>query len=308
MKKIIVFGSINADLSISTNRIPSNGETMKGNGFTIGHGGKGANQAVAAAKLGAEVRFIACVGDDEFGREGISSLKRRKIDPKYIHTMTGIPTGIAIIIKTHGDNRIILDEGANQKLTVEHFMEALEQEEFANSILITQLENNVDETTKVLKLAKEKEMFTILNPAPALKLDAYVYQYIDLLILNQTETQELTDIYPNNLHDMKEIYRVLSIHGIKTMIITLGKEGSVILSEDVVQKIEPHPVETIDTTGAGDSYIGAIAYGLSQGKSLVESAKLASLVSALCVTKYGAQRSMPDFDEIEAYLKNNEVK
>lgn len=307
MKKIVVFGSINADLGITTDRIPLNGETIKGGDFYIGHGGKGANQAVAAAKLGGDVDLIGCVGNDTFGIEGLQSLAKRKVKTDLIKIIDGVQTGVAIIIKTEGDNRIILNKGANHYLEASHLEQYIKKHNVKDSIFITQLENGLIETIKAIKVAKANGMLTILNPAPAIVLDKSIYCDIDILVLNQSEAQIFSGIYPNNLEDCEKIFNVFTNYGLKNIIITLGGQGSITISNGNARIIPPYTVEVVDTTGAGDSYIGALAYSLSIGNDIFDSAILGSQVSALCVTKKGAQRSMPTLEDVQIKF-NNGVK
>lgn len=306
MKKIVVFGSINTDLTISSTYIPTSGETLKGSDFRIGHGGKGANQAVAASRLGAEVQMIGCIGNDSFGKDALISLKNEKIGTTYVRVVEEVPTAVAIIIRVGNDNRIILDGGANDLLSADDLNNYMLKHIVTNSIFVTQLENNPDEIFKALKIAKKSKMLTIFNPAPASKIPDKVYQYLDYLVINQTEGKILTGIYPLTKADCIEVYNILKAKGLNNLIITLGVLGSVILTEDRIVEIDSIKVEAIDSTGAGDAYIGALAYMLAKDKDIVEACEFASYVSALSVMKLGAQESLPTLDEVNCFRRSIE--
>lgn len=307
MKKIIVFGSINTDIVIETDRLPKDGETLKSKKFLINHGGKGANQAVCAARLGGDVVFLGCVGNDPFGREEIKSLQSLGIDTKGVEVINGVSTGMAVIISNVLDNRILLYEGANQRLLSQQLKEYLESNTIENGIFVTQLENDVNETMKALKIAKAHGLTTLFNPAPAIQMDPSIYSFVDILIMNQTETEILTGIHPVDAMDVSNVFKILQSHGVKILIVTLGKEGSLLFTDNRMKRIRSHRVTTVDTTGAGDAYIGALAYGLSQDWPFVECARLASIVSAITVTKIGAQTAMPTLEEVNKLKLRDEL-
>lgn len=300
MKKIVVFGSINTDLVIETNRIPQNGETYKGNNFYTSHGGKGANQAVSAARLGGDVDFIGCVGNDVFGQESYKNLKDHGINTEYIQVLPNIPSGIAVIISMNQDNRILINGGANDHLKASQFKHYLRHNNH-KGIFVTQLENNPLEVFTALKLAKQNGYATIFNPAPAEKLNHDVYASVDYLVINQTEAEILTGIYPKDEQEAKIVYEYFHSFGLDTLVLTLGKKGSIIFHQDDIIHIDAISVNTVDTTGAGDSYIGAFAFGLANGYTIYDCANLASKVAALAVTKAGAQTAMPTLQEVNKF-------
>lgn len=306
MKKIVVFGSINTDLTINTPYVPTSGETLKGNDFRISHGGKGANQAVAASRLGAEVQMIGCIGNDTFGKNALISLKNDKVGTTYIRVIDDVPSAIAIILRVANDNRIILDSGSNEFLSADDLNTFMLKHVATNSLFLAQLENKPEEVYKALRIAKKAKMITIFNPAPAIPLPDTIYENIDYLVINQTESKILCGIYPLTLEDTKSVYNKLKEKGLNNLIITLGVLGSVILTKSSVQKIEGIEVQTVDSTGAGDAYIGAIAYCLANDKSLEESCKFASYASALSVMKKGAQDSLPTLDEVNCFIRSKE--
>lgn len=304
MSKIVVFGSINTDLVINTNKMPKNGETIYGGKFFISQGGKGANQAIAASMLGGKVDLIACIGRDSFGYESLSNLKMKNVNTSNIRLIDNVSSSVAMIIRFDNDNRIILGDGSN------NYLESNDLRNYFNKnsdggIFVTQLENKKDVIIEAIKIAKEHNMFTIFNPTPAIALEEDVYKYIDLLVINQTESEILSDIYPKNRHDCKSVYDHFRKLGIKNLIITLGKIGSLVFENENMVIIEGHKVEAVDSTGAGDCYIGALAYGLSIGWDITKSSRLASIASAISVTKVGAQSGMPTIEEVNKFIEGD---
>lgn len=298
MQKIYVLGSINMDMVITTPYIPAEGETLSGSNFFLNGGGKGANQAVAAAKQNVKTYLIGNVGNDIFGKDLINNLNEYNVDTTYLHKLNGTPTGVAMIIIHNNDNRIILDGGANHKVTYQQIDEALSSAE-ENDIFITQLENNLDAVIYGLKKAKERKMITIFNPAPAKQLPEDIFAYIDYLILNETECEILSGLYPKNEDSIKTVYEKL---GVKNLIITLGSKGSLLVKENQIVKINPNKVNAVDTTAAGDTYVGVFASQLVKGKSEVDSLNYASITSSLTCLKEGAQQSIPYEQEVLDYI------
>lgn len=303
MKKIVVFGSINIDLSINVSYMPEQGETIKGSGFMISPGGKGANQAVAASRLGGDVHLIGSLGDDDFGHRMLLSLKKENVKTTFVEITENIPSATAIIIRNDGDNRIILNTAANDCLTVrslEKFIAA--HDDIDGSIFVTQLEANTENTLKALKNAKQHQMITIFNPSPAIQLPFDVYPDVDVLVINQNESRILSGIYPNSSQEGRKVYQKLSAAGLKKLIITIGKKGSYIYEGDKTDILEGYKVNSVDSTGAGDSYIGALSYGLSKGWTLIKSAELANAVSAYACTAVGAQAGMPTLEQVTEFM------
>ena len=306
MKKIVVFGSINTDLTITTPYIPTNGETIKGSDFHINHGGKGANQAVAASRLGADVQMIGCIGNDEFGKNALVSLKNENVGTTYIRVIDDVPSAVAVILRTFKDNRIIIDSGANELLSVEDLDTFMLKHSVRGSLFLAQLENNPEEVFKALKKAKNSGMITVFNPAPAIKLPDEVYGNIDYLIINQSESEILTGITPLTDKECIGAYNILKEKGIKNLIITLGVLGSFVITESVTKKIKSIKVETVDSTGAGDAYIGAFSYYIANNKSITEACEFASYASAPAVTNIGAQDPLPTLDEVNCFIRSKE--
>lgn len=285
MKKIYILGSINTDLSITADRFPKNGETLAGRDFMCSNGGKGLNQAIAAARLGGTVRMCACVGNDTFGEQAIKLLQKEGIDTESIIKRDNLPTGTAMITLVNGANSIIINGGANLSVTVEQINEFLKDAN-EGDIFLTQLENNIYATGKALKLAKEKKMFVVLNPAPANKKIVPFLQYCDLVTPNETEVElmggeeNLMKIVPN-------------------LLITLGARGYKIINNDMNQIFPCMKVEVVDTVAAGDTLCGGLVAELAGGASLVDAAKFGSKAASISCTKRGAQASIPEKELVE---------
>jgi ribokinase len=303
MKKLIVFGSLNTDLTIQCDQLPVKGETIRGSDFLINVGGKGCNQAIGAAKSGCEVKFIGGVGEDLFGEKILNTLKQSKIDAGNIQILQNQRTGVAVIIRSNGDNRIILDSGANYTLDVNKAEKAIDQFAVKGDIFLTQFENQYDTVKFMLKKAKRLGLYTILNPTPVQFIEREVYQYIDMIIINQSETKTITGIYPDSDETCIEAFKVIKSNGAGNCIITLGSAGSVTILNGKLHKVSAYDVEIIDTTAAGDAYIGALISKMVKDMDLVECMDYASKVSSLTITKTGAQQSIPYISEVEKYFK-----
>ena len=304
MNKIYVLGSINMDMVITTPYIPEEGETLTGSNFFLNGGGKGANQAVAAAKQNIPTYLIGNVGNDVFGSDLINTLLNYNVETSFINKISDTSTGVAMIIIHNNDNRIILDGGANHKISLTQIDEALENTG-DKDIFITQLENNLDAVIYGLKKAKEHNMITVFNPAPAKKLPGTIYETIDYLILNETECEILTGLYPNDENDIKKIFHQLNV---KNLIITLGSKGSLLVKNNEIIQISPNKVTAIDSTAAGDTYVGVFASQLVKGKTEIEALNYASVAASLTCLKEGAQQSIPYEQEVDDYLANKNSK
>lgn len=286
-KKVFVVGSINTDLVISAPYMPNAGETLTGGGFFSAHGGKGANQAVAAARLGADVVMCGCVGDDAFGSEALAALQKEGIDLSFVRTVQGVSTGTAVIVVVNGDNRIILDKGANACLSKEDIDRALERAK-EGDVYLTQLENPIEIIGYGLKRAKEKGMFVILNPAPADSGISPYVEYCDLLTPNETEAEILGG--KDKLLKMG-----------KTLLTTLGSKGFSIDKNGEYRQYPCLKVQAVDTTAAGDTLCGGLAAKLAAGESLENAALFGSKAASLACTRKGAQPSIPTLLEVEKF-------
>lgn len=298
--KIFVAGSLNMDLTIKAPYVPQRGETLTGEGFFTTPGGKGANQAVASAKLGGEVYMVGCVGE-AFGEELISSLEQAGVHTDFVERCGGVSSGIAVIVVVDGDNRIVLDKGANALLSEELVDRALETAR-AGDYLIVQLETNLSVVAYALKHAKEIGMVTVLNPAPAVPLESGMLQNCDYFIPNQTEAEKYTGIYPDSEKTVKQCAGALAEQGVKCTVITLGEVGSAGIQNGELINVAACKVRAVDTTGAGDTYVGALVTRLSEGAELKEAMAFASRASALAVTRRGAQTAIPSRGEVDGFI------
>ena len=287
MKNIYVIGSINTDLVINAPYMPQSGETLTGDGFFTAHGGKGANQAVAAARLGGNVVMCGCVGDDGFGKSALKALQDDGVNTSYIRVVENTPTGTAVIVVVNGDNRIILDKGANGKLTKEDIDLALENAK-EGDIYLTQLENPIEVIGYGLKKAREKGMFVVLNPAPAnVEIEPYL-EYCDLVTPNETETELFGG-------------REKLLEKVSTLLVTLGGDGFEILTKNDRKKYPCIQIKPVDTTAAGDTLCGGLVAYLAEGKTLEEAAKFGSKAASIACTRKGAQPSIPTRKEVEEW-------
>ncbi|WP_059173710.1 ribokinase [Bacillus sp. FJAT-27445] len=292
-KKITVIGSINMDLVTKVSRIPKVGETVTGEAFYTIPGGKGANQAVAAARLGADVSMIGCVGDDGFGRELISKLQLESIDTSRVAVASGTSTGIASITLSGGDNSIIVTPGANYHVTPQ-FVAEHEAAIAESDIILLQLEIPMETVRVAAALAKKHRVKVILNPAPFKEIPLDLLKDADFLTPNEHEQQHLL----NSLGDG------MGKEFIKKCIVTQGSKG-VTINKNGLEDIPGYRVEAVDTTGAGDTFNGALAFALSEGLKLKEACQFANAAAALSVTKLGAQGGMPTRTEVEDFMNKS---
>jgi ribokinase len=307
MKNILVVGSSNTDLIIKVPEIPRPGETLLGGKFQTFPGGKGANQAVAAARAGGEVVFIAAVGDDAYGAEAIRGYKEDGINTEDIKICKGIPSGIAMITVSHqGENAITVASGANGELSPSDLEEAEEPFEEADYMLI-QLETPLETVQKAVELCAELDTRVILNPAPAAALPDEILKMVDIITPNETEAEKLSGTRVSDEESAKKAADVLHQRGVHTVIITMGSQGA-FLSDPVtgLQTMIPgFHVKAIDTTAAGDVFNGQLAVSLAEGGLMEEAILQAHAAAALSVQKMGAQSSIPRREETKEFLKKH---
>ena len=307
MKKILVVGSSNTDLIIKVSEIPRPGETLLGGKFMTFPGGKGANQAVAAARAGGDVIFIASVGEDAYGLGSIKDYKLDNINTEDIKICKGVPSGIAMItISDSGENAITVASGANEKLLPDDLDEAEEAFDEADYMII-QLETPLETVEKAICLCREFKTTVILNPAPAAELSDVILSGVDIITPNETEAESLTGIKVEGAKDAEKAAEALHKHGIGTVIITMGSAGAFVSDKasGLVKMIAGFSVSAEDTTAAGDVFNGQLAVALSEGLSLEKAIRMAHGAAALSVQKLGAQSSIPRREETDYFLEQN---
>lgn len=302
MKKILVIGSLNMDYSIKTNKLPLPGETVIGNSLILNPGGKGANQAYAMGKLAADVTMMGMVGNDDNAKILKNNLESVNVNIKGINE-TNNTTGVAIVtVDSKGENSIIVVSGANGQLTEDFIDNNIGLIDDAD-IIVMQLEIPINVVSYVAKIAKEKGKLVILDPAPARNDLGYeLYRNVDIIKPNETELSTLTGIKIDSEDSLIIAAKTLLSKGVKNVVVTLGGKGSLLVNEMEIKKFHALDVEVIDTTAAGDSFTAALATYLSLGKNLEESIDFAHKVSAIVVTKYGAQVSIPTLEEVNEFL------
>ncbi len=302
--KILVVGSSNTDMVVKTSKFPAPGETILGGDFFMNAGGKGANQAVAAARLGGEVSFLGKTGDDMFGKQAFLSLQKEGINVNSVTMISEKSSGVALItIDEKGENSIVVAPGANETLLPEDVDYAMKEIE-SSEIILLQLEIPLATVAYVAEKAFALGKKVILNPAPATQLPASLMKNIYVLIPNETEAGLLTGITVANEESAHKAALVLKEKGVQNVIITMGAAGAYVLSEDFVGMIKSPKVEAVDTTSAGDTFCGALAAGLSKGKEWKTALRFAAAAAAICVTRMGAQPSVPAEEEVIEFLKN----
>tara|TARA_A100001015_G_scaffold152472_1_gene169104 strand:- start:1216 stop:2124 length:909 start_codon:yes stop_codon:yes gene_type:complete len=300
MNDISVLGIFVADISFSGSKIPAVGETILGNKYIVGPGGKGCNQAIAIARLGAQVNFISKIGKDFYGELAMNTLKENNINSHSVIQDENLQTGVAgiLIDENSGKNAINVIVGAPSTFKINEVDKQIDL--IKNSkIFLTQLEVPKDVILHCLKIAKESGCLTILNPAPASEITNEFYNYIDFFTPNETEAEFYTGIKITNEQDAKKAANKLIKLGIQKAIITLGEKGLYYSDgkEDIYLKASR--VKAVDTTGAGDAFNGGLAYGLSKGKTISECLELANKVAGLSTTKLGAGNAMPFLKDIK---------
>jgi ribokinase len=301
--KIVVIGSSNTDMIIKMDKIPVPGETVLGGEFSIAAGGKGANQAVAAARAGGDVTLIACIGKDMFGQQALDGFITDKINVDYIFKDEKAASGVALIfVDKNGENSIAVASGANYKLTPEHINKSRDTL-ISAQIMVMQLETPIETVTAAARLAKENGVKVILNPAPAQALEDKLLQTISILTPNESEAEILTGIKVIDDTSAAKAAGVLLNKGLEAVLITLGSRGVFLATQDRSHIIPGFQVKAVDTTAAGDVFNGALAVSLAENKSLEDSIRFANAAGALSVTKLGAQPSAPGRQEIENFLK-----
>lgn len=297
MSDITILGIFVADISFSGDKIPDSGETILGEKYNVGPGGKGCNQAIAISRLGGKVDFISKLGNDEYGKLAINKLQEDNIDTSNIIISEKHKTGVAGIHvdRNTGKNAITVVRGAPSSLTKEEIDTNIIKQ---SKIFLTQLEIPLDVTLHCLKSAKENGLINILNPAPACELSRDFFELVDYFTPNETEAEFYTGVKINNENNAKESAKKLIKMGIKNVIITLGDKGLFYSNGKKDIHIKANKVKAIDTTGAGDAFNGAFSLALLRGKAIKECLEFANTVAGLSTSKLGAGDSMPTLEEI----------
>ena len=300
MTNILVIGSLNADLVVRAPRFPAPGETIQGEDLVTVPGGKGANQAVAAARLGADVAMIGRVGADSFGASLIENLKQNHVDATHVTRDTSAATGTAVIVvDSHGQNSIVLSPGANAKVKPAD----VEPASFSDvKLLLLQLEIPTETVLHAARLAKESGLGVLLNPAPARELPDELLSNADYLLPNETELSLLAGKSVSDVRSAEAAARSLVRREAQIVIVTLSANGALIVGKDKSKHIPSFTVNVVDTTAAGDAFIGGFAVALLNGKSLEDAVQYACACGALAVTKFGAQPSLPNAKDVEKLL------
>ena len=298
-KKIVIVGSANTDMVISADHFPLPGETLMGTNFMTNFGGKGANQAVAAARLGGQTVFIGKVGNDNFGTSIISNLESEGINVSHLYTTQKTSTGVALITTIpSGENSIIVNAGANGQLTADDVRDSEEVIAEAGTVLM-QLETPVAALTEAAKLGKKHGAFTVLNPAPASLLPHELLENIDLLIPNETEASSISGVEIKDESTAMEAISAIQGMGVKNVIITVGSKGAIAKVDGKMIMVPAFKVKAIDTTAAGDTFCGALCVALSEGKDIEAAIRFGNKASSVSVTRKGAQLSIPQRKELE---------
>ena len=300
MTDILVVGSLNADLVVRVPRFPQPGETISGSDLQIIPGGKGANQAVAAARQGASVSMLGGVGNDSFGPELINNLKQNGVDTSHVQIDSQSATGTAIIVvDSSGQNSIVLSSGANGKVSPADVNAVL----FSGyKLLLLQHEIPIETVYSAAQRAKESGVRVLLNPAPARSWPDGLISLPDFILPNETELSLLTNQPVHDIASAENAARLLLERGAQNVIVTLGANGALIVSRQQVTHVNTYKVEVVDTTAAGDAFIGGFASALLQNKSLEEAVRYGCACGALATTKFGAQPSLPTKTEVEEFL------
>lgn len=301
--KLVVLGSINADHILNLESFPTPGETVTGHHYQVAFGGKGANQAVAAGRSGADIAFIACTGDDDIGERVRRQLECDRIDVAPVRAVNAQSTGVALIfVNAEGENVIGIHAGANAALSVEQ-VEAEKARIAGAQALLMQLESPLESVLAAAKIAHQHQTTVVLNPAPARDLPDELLSLIDIITPNETEAEKLTGIRVENDDDAAKAARVLHEKGIGIVMITLGSRGVWVSHDGQGRRVPGFKVQAVDTIAAGDTFNGAFVTALLEGTALDEAIRFAHAAAAIAVTRKGAQPSVPWREEIDEFLR-----
>lgn len=305
MKRIVVIGSSNTDMVVKAPHLPAAGETVLGGEFMMNAGGKGANQAVAAARYGGRVSFVARVGDDMFGRQTLEAMREDGIDTSYVAVDREHASGVALIsVNAEGENSIVVASGANMALGRGHIDRAAGEIRAADVVLM-QLEVPVSTVAYAAEVAAAAGVPVILNPAPAPTepLGAELLSRLEAITPNRSEAARISGIEVTDIGSARRAAEAIHAMGVRNVIITLGGEGSLMYDGVHFEHVEAVRVEAVDTTAAGDTFNGVLACCMAEGRTLAEAARMAGVAAAISVTRMGAQSAAPTRAEVEAFIK-----
>ncbi len=297
-KKIVVFGSSNTDMVVRTSSFPQPGETVLGGEFLMNPGGKGANQAVAAARLGGNVSFVGRVGNDLFGKEAVAHLKNEGVDVSLVEYDAVLNSGIALItVDDKAENTIVVASGANTALK---FDEGNRYDSLIDSdtIVLLQLEIPLDTVRAVVQYAKSRGATVVLNPAPAVQLSAEILNFVDMIVPNEHELSKLTNSQVTDLYSAKVAASRLAAQGPSVVLVTLGSKGALLFQENTFEVFSADKVVAVDTTAAGDVFNGGLAAFLSKGYAVNDAISFSNRAAGISVTRIGAQSSIPYLNEL----------
>jgi ribokinase len=303
MADVVVLGSLNMDLVVRTQQMPRPGETVRGEGFTTVPGGKGANQAAAAARLGAQVEMIGRVGGDSFGPLLLENLRAQGVGVSHVRRDPEAASGVAIIIlDAQGENTIVVAAGANGRVSLED-LEAARDVLAQARYLLLQFEIPLPVVRAAITLANDLGLPVILNAAPALPVEAAFFRGVDYLVVNESEAQALTGLSVHDVATARPAGQALLRMGIPVVIITLGGEGALLVTQEQATHVPARRVQVVDTTAAGDAFVGGLTVALLQGLALVEAVRYATCAGTLATTVLGAQTSLPSAAQVRAFYE-----
>lgn len=304
MGKIVVIGSANTDLEVKTDRMPAPGETILGGRFMMTAGGKGANQAVAASRLGGEVTFVARVGCDLFGEQALAGYRSERMDVRHVTRDAAASSGVALIcVDAAAENSIVVAPGANERFSPED-VDRAEAEIAAADFVVLQLEIPLPAVVHAAEVAARHGVRVILNPAPAAAIPDELLRRCYLLTPNRSECAMLAGMPVVDTDDAERAADALLARGVRQVVVTLGGEGSLVKGPDCSKRVPARRVEAVDTTAAGDTFNGALAVALSEGRTLLEAVRFATAASSIAVTRMGAQSSVPTRAEVDALMNS----
>ncbi|RME77817.1 MAG: ribokinase [Chloroflexi bacterium] len=302
---ITVVGSFAVGMTIRTDRMPVFGETLRGSDFDMGPGGKGSNQAVGAARLGASAWFAGIIGQDKLGDIAVDLYAAEGVNTRYLHRTEKMATGVGfIILNQAGENGIILDMSANRLMDAA-FVDGVESQIARSDLVASVLEIPVEAAARAMALGRRHGVRTLLNPAPAAPLDESILQNVDVLTPNETELRILLGLPPDDPTPTPELAHRLQEMGARTVVVTMGHAGALILDDGIQTQVPGVGVEVVDTTGAGDAFNAGLAVALSEGRDLVEAVKFANCCGALACTRLGVIPALPDRQAVERVFEAN---